>query len=625
MILKIIDFFISKTFLNANYVVENELKKVSILRVLTGFIVFFRFYEIFASHLLIYGFSGISIILLITLLAILLFIIGCITPIINLFLIIVLPILDSILSTKTLGTTILINLLVVLLLTNSGRYFSIDNLLLKKNNFFSKLLLKTHTFIGVPSSLGIRRAYFLGFILYAISSLFALLLHIQDPYWIEGVTIKSMLSNSFLCKYAFAFRYLEFLFPKLFDIISVIGVVLQSIFQILMIPLVFFKAGKKYVKIWGFIFFTISLFFLSLSYLPHLELILWILIFCPLQSSIRKIRILYDDKCNLCKKSISFLRWSNINDIYDFLPISKNADIYERYSLTETEVKTYMAGFYGEQLLKGYDLYMVIVKKNPLFFFLYPLFWLGKITGIGAYLYKLVAQNRYRFLGTCEVPFNNEFKSENHILTVNIKNETYFIKFIYSFYFICIFLFIVVNNSKYHRIFGYQDQVVLFKKSYILFCKNIGIEAPQVFNNVDLSMGDNFMTIKKLKNNKWELIPYTGVNGERLNYLNFDILLFTNHNSDLLYFGNSLVYRRKLISKVNNIEEFHNNGYGKDQIDFMVKYDYIKAKEVGNVKYKVEVFTSQSSKVKLFEYDKRRHDLKKDFQKIIVYNGQTYN
>lgn len=624
MILKFIDYFISKTFLKSNYEIENESKKLSVLRIFTGLIVFVRFCEIFISHFFVYGFSSVTVVFLICLLAILLFTIGFLTPILNLFLIIVLPILDSVLSTKTLGTTILVNLLVVLLLTNSGQYFSIDNLILKNNSFFSKSLFKIYGFIGFPNSLGIKRAYFLGFILYAVSSLFALLLHIQDPYWLGGVTVKSMLSNSFLCKHAFVFRDLEFLFPKLFDVISIIGIVFQSVFQILMIPLLFFKKGKEYVKIWGFVFFTISLFLLSLSYLPHLELILWIIIFCPLESPAKKIRILYDDKCELCKKAMFFFRWSNINNIYDFLAISNNAAVYEKYSLTEKEVKTYMAGFYDEQLLKGYDLYMVIIKKNPFFFFLYPLFWIGKVTGIGYFLYKLIAENRYKLLGTCEVSFDNELMTKDKFVLATTQNDTRFVRFIYLFYFICIFLFIVVNNSLYHRIFGNQDSIVLFKNSYVGFSKYIGIEAPQVFNNVDLSMGDNFMTIKKMKNEKWELIPFTGENGERLNYLNFDILLFTNHNSDLLYFGNSLVYRRKLISEVDNVKEFHNNGYGKDQIDFMVNYDYIKTKEIGNVKYKVEVFTSKSSKVKRFEYDNRRHDLKKSFEKTITYNGKTY-
>lgn len=514
MVIKIIDFLSSKTFLNLNYVPENEIKKVSVLRILTGLIVFFRFFEIFNSHFLIYGFSGISVIFLLTSLCILFFIIGFFTPVITILLILVIPVLDSILSTKTLGTTILINLLVVLLLTNSGRYFSVDNILFTKESFFSKLLYKIYNFIGFPDTTGIRRAYFLGFILYAISSLYALLLHIQDPYWISGVTVKSMLSNSYLCKHAFIFRDLEYLFPKVFDVISVIVTILQSVFQILMIPLIFFKAGKKYVKIWGFIFFTISLVFLSLSYLPHLELILWLVIFCPFKLENKNISILHDDKCNVASEKI----------------------------------------------------------QSKLIF----------------------------------------------------KNDTYFIKSVYFFYLICISMFVIVNNSKYDRIAGYKESAISFKKAHIAFCKSIGIEAPQVFNNVDLSMGDNFMTIKKLKNNKWELIPFTGAKGERLNYLDLDILLFTNHNSDLLYFGNSLVYRRMLISEINNMEEFHTNGYGKEHIDFWLKYDYNRTEEVGNVKYLIEAFTSKSSKVKLFEYNSKRHNLTKTFEKIIVFNGQTY-
>lgn len=622
MIFNILDFFCSKFFLNTDYVLKNEFKKLSILRILTGVIIFSRFFEIFLSYLYLYGFNKFSIIFLSVLLVILLFTIGFLTPIVNFILIVGLPILDSALSTKTLGTTILVNLLVVLLLTNSGRYFSVDYKLLVKNNIISKLILKVYKFVGFPDIVNIKRAYFLGFLLYAISSFYALLLHIQDPYWIGGVTIKSMLSNSFLCKHALIFRELESVFPVFFDIISISGIVFQSIFQILMIPLIFFRLGKKFIKIWGFIFFTFSLFFLSLSYLPHLELILWIIIFCPFQPAKEKIKIFYDDKCNLYQRSIPLLKWSNINEIYNFFPLSVNKN-QEEYSLSllEADIKKQAVGFYEGKSLRGYDLCMLIVKKNPLFFFFYPLFWIGKITRTGQYLYNLITKRKYELLGSCKISFNNKLIFEEQ---VPIKQDTYFTKFLYLFYFICIFLFVIINNSFYDKILRNKDLCLLFKRDYVFFCKNIGIEAPQVFNNTDLSMGDNFMTIKKFKNNKWELIPFTSTKGERLNYLDFDILLFSNHNSDLLYFGNSLVYRRMLITKVNAIEKFHNEEYGRDQILFRIKYDYIKSKEVGNVKYYVEVFTSNSSKVKLFAHDSKRHDLIRKFEKVIIYNGNIY-
>ena len=44
-----------------------------------------------------------------------------------------------------------------------------------------------------------------------------------------------------------------------------------------------------------------------------------------------------------------------------------------------------------------------------------------------------------------------------------------------------------------------------------------------------------------------EIVPITSIDGGRLNYSNFDWLLFGNHNTDILYFGNTLRYRRAFI------------------------------------------------------------------------------
>ena len=47
----------------------------------------------------------------------------------------------------------------------------------------------------------------------------------------------------------------------------------------LMIPLLFNKYGFKFIKLWGLGFFLVSLFFIQLGSLPHLELIIWFIIF----------------------------------------------------------------------------------------------------------------------------------------------------------------------------------------------------------------------------------------------------------------------------------------------------------------------------------------------------------
>ena len=128
-----------------------------------------------------------------------------------------------------------------------------------------------------------NKLYFLVFILYALISLAALLIHLQDNYWINALTIKAMFSNSFLTPYSVEFRWLENEFPIIISLISYIGFLGQSLFQFFMIPLIFTKWGSFFTKWWGMQFFIISLLAINLSYLPHMEIIVWLIILFPIK------------------------------------------------------------------------------------------------------------------------------------------------------------------------------------------------------------------------------------------------------------------------------------------------------------------------------------------------------
>lgn len=619
--IKIIDKIISKTHFISNYELENEFKKAGILRILTGIIIFVRFFEIFISQIYLTGYSMPAFILAAFLVLTFMFTIGSLTPIVNLILMLSMPILDGVYKTNTLGTTIAVNLLIVNFLINSGQYFSLDKFLISKNNTLSHYLVTPYKIIGTPDETEIRRAYFLGFVLYAISSLFALFLHAQDPYWLDGVTVKSMLTNTFLCKHALWFRQIELSIPYLLDIVSVFAIILQSIFQILMLLLVFTKWGRVFIKTWGFIFFGFSLLLLSLSYLPHLEIILWVLIFCPLKTPIEKIKILYDDKCNLCKNALRVFKLININKGYQFLPISKNQEYYQNYQLTELEVKTFMVGFENEKKYVGFDLYLLIIKKNPIIGFLYPIFVIGKYTKIGYWVYNYIAQNRYKVFGTCELSYDDEVQKDTSFVQLKINHTSQ--KIIYSTYFVLIVIYISINNPIFCNVFKNNKTITSSGKNYLKYCKHIGIEMPNVFNNVDLSMGDNFMTIKKRVYNTWQLIPVNGLHGERLNYLNFDILLFSNNNSDALYFGQILKYRRKLIFEIDSVVKFHEEGFGREHVNFLIRYDYAVSKLKVPAEYKIEVFKTNASKAKLFIEDTQRYTATKIYEKNILFNNNT--
>jgi len=107
----------------------------------------------------------------------------------------------------------------------------------------------------------------------------AFLYHVTDPHWIKGYTVHALLVNTYLCKYSDFFREIENISPLIMKWNSYIGLIGQSIFQLFMIFLLFFRWGKIFVQYWGWIFFILSLIFIQLSYLPHMEIALWIAIF----------------------------------------------------------------------------------------------------------------------------------------------------------------------------------------------------------------------------------------------------------------------------------------------------------------------------------------------------------
>ena len=219
---------------------------------------------------------------------------------------------DTKLGTSNLGTNICQLTILPLFLINSGHYYSMDRYLSAKNIYFSKFI-KIYIFIfGSSDKSAIKRAYFLTFLIYYAISFAALTYHLQDPFWLEGLTTKALLINSYLSKHYLFFRQLDSYMPFLFSIFSISASIFQSIFQFLMLPLIFIKWGKNFVVSWGFMFFLISLFFINLSYLPHIEIILWLLIFFPVKETAHPVKIFYDDHCNLCKKAMKFLNLSII-------------------------------------------------------------------------------------------------------------------------------------------------------------------------------------------------------------------------------------------------------------------------------------------------------------------------
>lgn len=597
--------------------VNHELKKVALLRIILGIIIFVRFAEISHSMIILNFKTSLIIISFLFLIVIICFIVGLFTQVASFLLLFSSRLADSFFGTSTLGTAILEITILPLFLVNSGQYYSFDRLILKKGKGLSRLLTPIYCLIRAREKQDFNRAYFLAFVIYAIISFGALLLHLQDTYWINGLTTKSLLLNSYLNKHYEWFRLIDLKIPYLLSVLSILAGIFQSVFQLLMIPLIFFNLGRKFIFFWGMNFFLISLFFINLSYLPHIEIILWLLILSPIYIvKTKTISILYDDHCNLCKRAMRFFKTMNFNGNLVFLPLSKNRELYAAYDLTDKEVKTYMVGFKEGKIYKGYNLYYKISQVNSLFWIFIPLLYLGKISRIGTLIYNYIAERRYHIFGQCELSFKDEIAEKD--LHITNKSNKFLTSSIFGMYFLLIFIYTQYKVPYVKSIIPKPkplDYIVRKALSYS------GFDLPNVFNKKDLSMGDNWLEVYQCNENGEEILtPITGKYGERHNYINFDILNFTNHGSDVLYFGATLRFSRGVIN--NNVVQYLKNDKGLSILKRRIQYDYSINNFKGTKQYLVKACGNQSSKVTHGKSNPDRYIKEIKFKSFYTYDGQ---
>ena len=132
-----------------------------------------------------------------------------------------------------------------------------------------------------PDAACYRAIYAILFIAYAGWSFQALLYHVRDTSWIGGYTPAVLFTSSYLSEFYGLFRAWEAATPKLWLLFSAVVVVLQSVFQLAMLPLMATRPGARFVHLWGWAFILGSLVDLQLSILPLVEVIMWALIFSP--------------------------------------------------------------------------------------------------------------------------------------------------------------------------------------------------------------------------------------------------------------------------------------------------------------------------------------------------------
>ncbi|QKG66082.1 DUF393 domain-containing protein [Pseudomonas sp. B14-6] len=503
---------------------DNEHYKFSILRALFGLILLLRATNIQLLLLpeerlgLIGLFSALDII------ASFMLMVGLFTQVALAFSIFVMwQVGESVLGTSTLGNDIAAILSVLLLLTSAGKYLSVDALIIKRWNVSPAVLLYTK---APPDKITIALAKFAALFSYWLVCVYSLSMHINEPAWTTGIAGPLLLSNNFMSQWHAGFEAI-FVSHNLANLIAKYTLWLMMAWYATILPFTLLGGlWRKYVIVWALMFFSLSMFVLNLGSLGEIEFVLWAAIFWPSLgvSSKPKLLLFYDDKCNMCDKTVQVLTYLDVFNRIRLMPVSKSADQLLKYNISNEEALTDLYGVNEEtgKTFGGYDLYCKLAIHLVLLWPVSPLLWLGRLFGTGAGIYRIIAVRRRKLFGVCTLArpkVNHDIQSTpvNRPSRLSIAVVAH-VMLLGTIYFFSI-------PAPYIGITGSSSAGTSAAHFY-------GIAPINVFNKTDLRMSENWFTLTDVESNT--LLPYFNENGERLPY----------HKSDRVYFGYTLRFRR---------------------------------------------------------------------------------
>lgn len=260
---------------------------------------------------------------------------------------------------------------------------------------------------------------------------------------------------------------------------------------------------RTYVIVWGLLFFTLSSVVLNLGSLAEFEFIFWAALFWSRTglSNHDKITIYYDDKCNLCDKTVRYICLLDIFSRVKLKPVSQNHKQLKALGIDPGDALTDLYGVCdGDKTIKfGYDFYILLARKIVLLWPFYPLLMAGEIMGLGRSIYRKIASRRVELFGVCTLSSVRQRSEQDAIFN----RDSLLQKTAAAHIVLLSALFIVFMPAPYIGIPGSYNAASQSAHYY-------GITPIDVFNK----------------------------SGERLAF----------HESDRIYFGGTLIYRRAMIA-----------------------------------------------------------------------------
>lgn len=142
----------------------------------------------------------------------------------------------------------------------AGRLFSLDSLLkwkLPVPKFEENSFPSMRTYLLLP---------------YGLMCFLAFFTHVRDPLWLNIESTEKIFHNPVITTAPGYLRNLPAYIYKTAD-------VFQLLWEALFLPMIFFPLTLIFAGTYGLMFFLSSIFLINLSFLGHLEILVWVLVF----------------------------------------------------------------------------------------------------------------------------------------------------------------------------------------------------------------------------------------------------------------------------------------------------------------------------------------------------------
>lgn len=455
---------------------------------------------------------------------------------------------DHLMSTLTLGNYIAAILSILLLFANAGAHFSFDHKLMKSGRFVGKVVSLFYYSGGLPSEAGLQIAKLMALASYWFVCLYSLGMHLTEPAWLTGSAGPQLLTNNFMSRYSSEFAWI-FSFSSVPVFLARISLWAMLPWYLCLLPFVIIGGWfRQYVIIWSVLFFGLSLFVLQLGWLAQFEYLMFAGIFWSKTfiAGPKSLQVAYDDRCNLCDRTVRFVKGVDLFNRVELKPLSQNSEWLLRHGIDPTDAQKDLYAVdtgRGNLAAKGYEFYILLSRHVVLLLPLLPVLIVGKYLG-GPAIYRFIGARRTKLFGVCQVPTvkpeyvivpSGDFSSavvkrDDPILPVSMHLAILLLFYLLAIPPVQAWIETPRNAA---RMAGLLES---FSGAAWIY----GVGTINVFNQTDLRMGENWFTIsKKGPDNIESLLPIFSEDGTRL----------AAHRSDRIYFGNTVRFRRAVIGQ----------------------------------------------------------------------------